>query len=116
MIQKAKPNARKRALQSGERLLPQRFLSQVRQSLAGVDMSSRFRARAGSRPVTSWLASEPLYQEWLDPSRNVDSQRSYLWLKGGAGFGKTNASLVAIQELEKLYSDQDMDVVPLKTY
>jgi hypothetical protein len=109
MVQKAKPNARKRALQSGERLLPQRFLSQVRQSLAGVDMSSRFRARAGSRPVTSWLASEPLYQEWLDPSRNVDSQRSYLWLKGGAGFGKTNASLVAIQELEKLYSDQDME-------
>ena len=71
-------------------------------------MSSRFRARAGSRPITSWLASEPLYQEWLDPSPKADSQRSYLWLKGGAGFGKTNASLVAIQELEKLYSDQDM--------
>jgi hypothetical protein len=108
MVQKAKLNARKRALQSGERLLPQRFLSQVRQSLAGVDMISIFRAKAGSRPLSSWFTSETLYQEWLDSARKADSQRSYLWLKGGAGFGKTNAALVAIQELERLYSDQDM--------
>jgi hypothetical protein len=108
MVQKAKADARKRALQSGERVLPQRFVSQVRQSLAGVDMSSKFRARAGARPTTSWLATEPLYQEWLNPSRKVSSQRSYLWLRGGAGFGKTNASLVAIQQLEKLSSDQDI--------
>ena len=87
---------------------PQRFVSHVRQSLAGVDMCSKFRARSGSRPITSWLATQPLYREWLKPSCKVDSRRSYLWVKGGARSGKTNASLVAIQELENLCLDQDL--------
>jgi hypothetical protein len=38
MVQMARINARKRALLSGERLLPQRFVNQVRQSLEGIDM------------------------------------------------------------------------------
>lgn len=58
MVQTAKISARKRALLSGERLLPQKFVNQVRQSLAGVDMSSKFRAKAGMRPVMSWVESE----------------------------------------------------------
>ena len=68
MVQMAKINARKRALVSGERLLPQKFVNQVRQSLEGVDMRSMFRTKVAQRRINTWLSSEPLYQQWLSPS------------------------------------------------
>ena len=106
MVQMAKINARKRSLVSGERLLPQRFVNQVRQSLEGVDMRSKFRTSVGQQPIVTWLTSESLYQQWLSPSIQTDAQPSYLWLKGGAGLGKTNASLAAIQQLGKSHTNQ----------
>lgn len=99
MVQMAKINARKRALHSGDRLLPQKFVNQVRQSLEGVDMRSKYRTRAGQNRISTWLSSELLYQQWLSPNNGPDSQHSCLWLKGGAGLGKTNASFAAIQQL-----------------
>jgi hypothetical protein len=107
MVQMAKINARKRALVSGERLLPQKFVNQVRQSLEGVDMRSMFRTKVAQRRINTWLSSEPLYQQWLSPGGRADPQNSYLWLKGGAGLGKTNASLAAIQQLTNSHSDQN---------
>lgn len=106
MVQMAKINARKRALQSGDRLLPQKFVNQVRQSLEGVDMRSKYRTRAGSKPISTWLSSELLYQQWLSPASATDPQHSYLWLKGGSGLGKTNASLAAIQQLSNSRDEQ----------
>jgi hypothetical protein len=106
MVQMAKINARKRALLSGERLLPQRFVNQVRQSLEGIDMRSKFRTSVGRREVTTWLNSEPLYQQWLSPGNQTGSQHSHLWLEGGAGLGKTSASLAAIQQLDVFHLDQ----------
>jgi hypothetical protein len=106
MVQMAKINARRRALFSGERLLPQKFVNQVRQSLEGVDMRSKFRTMVGPRPIATWLTSEPLYDQWLSPWDQTGSQHSHLWLKGGAGLGKTNASLAAIQQLANSRPDQ----------
>lgn len=93
-------NARKRALSSGERLLPQRFINQVRKSLSTVDMREKFQAKVGDRVITSWLEAEPLYQKWLSPGSLKEPQDCYLWMRGGPGLGKTNASLAAIQRLE----------------
>jgi hypothetical protein len=109
MVQMAKINARKRSLLSGERLLPQRFVNQVRQSLEGVDMRSKYRASVGQRSIATWLTSEPLYQKWLSPGSHTDSQHSYLWLKGGAGLGKTNASLAAIQQLSNSHDQSSLE-------
>jgi hypothetical protein len=108
MVQMAKINARKRALLSGERLLPQRFVNQVRQSLEGIDMRSKFRTSVGRRSITTWLTSELQYQRWLSPGNQADPQHSHLWLKGGAGLGKTNASLAVIQQLGVLHTDQTL--------
>jgi hypothetical protein len=106
MVRMAKINARKRSLVSGERLLPQRFVNQVRQSLEGVDMRTKFRTSVGQQPIITWLTSESLYQQWLSPRIQTDAQHSYLWLKGGAGLGKTNASLAAIQQLGNSHTNQ----------
>lgn len=107
MVQMAKINARKRSLQSGDRLLPQKFVNQVRQSLEGVDMRSKYRAMAGASPIFTWLSSESSYQQWLSLHHGTDPQQCYLWLKGGAGLGKTNASLSAIQHLSNSRDEQN---------
>ncbi|KAK5125182.1 hypothetical protein LTR85_000858 [Meristemomyces frigidus] len=103
MVQTARMNARKRNFSSGQNLLTHRFVNQVRQALEGVDMRLNFRASVAGRPVTSWLTSEPSYQDWLTDRSGVESKYSYLWLKGGPGFGKTNAALAAIQSVSQAH-------------
>lgn len=105
MVDTARMNARKRNFSSGQNLLTQRFVNQVRHALEGVDMRLKFRALVARRTITSWLTAEPSYQEWLSRRHGVDSRHSYLWLKGGPGFGKTNAALAAIQKINKAHID-----------
>lgn len=97
MVRTAKTIARKRTLHSGQNLLTQNTVNQVRRSLEGVDMGLKFRTRERDRSISSWLTSEPLYQAWLTNATDSSQHRPYLWLKGGPGLGKTNASLAAIQ-------------------
>ena len=106
MVQMARINARKRTYLSGQKLLTQKFVNQVRQSLEGVDMRPKFHAKVKQRPITSWLTSEPLYQEWLTTGGGADVHHPHLWLKGGPGLGKTNASLVAIQHISQTHLDE----------
>lgn len=72
-------------------------------------MGIKFRARERERSISSWLTSEPLYQTWLSSYTASDQECSYLWLKGGPGLGKTNASLAAIQQLGTSSVDQSLD-------
>lgn len=110
MVHASRINVRKRISSSGQSLLTQRFVNQVRQSLEGVDMRQKFRAKIGQRPISSWLTSEPLYQEWLKPATGADPRCSYLWLKGGPGLGKTNATLAAIHQIGQTHlAEQQMD-------
>jgi len=110
MVQQARINVRKRT--SGQNLLSQKFLTQVRQALEGVDMRQRFRAKVGQRETSSWLTSDPLYQAWLSTAQSSKTQRSYMWLKGGPGLGKTNASLAAVQKISQAQlQEQQMDTV-----
>ncbi|PIB00567.1 Ankyrin repeat domain-containing protein 17 [Cercospora beticola] len=101
MVQMAKTNARKRVMLSGQSLLSQRTIQQVRETLAGVDMRLKFRTKVNQREVNSWLESVPLYQSWLAPAESSKPNCSYLWLRGGGGIGKTTASYAAIQDLSK---------------
>ncbi len=101
MVASARVNARKRTFWSGQNLLTQKTVSQVRQTLEGVNMRLKLRSKIGQRQMSSWLTTEPLYQQWLLRDRGSSSGRPHLWLKGGAGLGKTNASLAAIQQISK---------------
>ncbi|GIZ38925.1 hypothetical protein CKM354_000232400 [Cercospora kikuchii] len=101
MVQMAKTTARKRAMLSGQSLLSQRTIQQVRETLEGVDMRLKFRTKINQRPISSWLESIPVYQSWLTPASACRQDSSYLWLRGGAGLGKTSASLAAIQHVSK---------------
>ncbi|KAM3415735.1 hypothetical protein BST61_g9248 [Cercospora zeina] len=101
MVQMAKTTARKRVILSGQSLLSQRTIQQVRETLEGVDMRLKFRTKTNQLPISSWLESIPLYQSWLAPAPSSKQNGSYLWLRGGAGLGKTNASLAAIQYVSK---------------
>ncbi|KAK5691254.1 hypothetical protein LTR17_025749 [Elasticomyces elasticus] len=108
MIPMARINARKRTL--GQHLLTQKFINQVRQSLEGVDMRHKFRAKVAQRQISSWLTSEPIYQQWLTAGRDAELAQRHLWLRGGPGLGKTNASLAAIQKIsETQIREQQMD-------
>ncbi|KAK1037031.1 hypothetical protein LTS16_013164 [Friedmanniomyces endolithicus] len=98
MVQTARINARKRT--SGQNLLSHKFVNQVRRSLEGVDMRQKFRAKVEQRQTTSWLTSEPQYQEWMAIGDSAKPLRyPHMWLKGGPGLGKTNASLAAIHTI-----------------
>ncbi|KAK0920597.1 hypothetical protein LTR91_019205 [Friedmanniomyces endolithicus] len=98
MVQTARINARKRT--SGQNLLSHKFVNQVRRSLEGVDMRQKFRAKVEQRQTTSWLTSEPQYQQWMAIGDSAKPLRSpHMWLKGGPGLGKTNASLAAIHTI-----------------
>ncbi|KAK1092022.1 hypothetical protein LTR48_005148, partial [Friedmanniomyces endolithicus] len=98
MVQTARINARKRT--SGQNLLSPKFVNQVRRSLEGVDMRQKFRAKVEQRQTTSWLTSEPQYQEWMAIGDSAKPLRyPHMWLKGGPGLGKTNASLAAIHTI-----------------
>ena len=111
MFRTAKVNVRKRTFLSGQNLLTQKTVNQVRHSLEGVDMGLKFRTREKQRPISSWLTSEPLYQEWLTSGGVTDQQCPYLWLRGGPGLGKTNASLAAIRELKASLEEPQFDTV-----
>ncbi|KAK4573996.1 hypothetical protein LTR86_001757 [Recurvomyces mirabilis] len=106
MAQTATMNARKRNLSSGQTLLTRVFVNQVRQALEGVDMRSRYRAQLGERQIKSWLAAEQRYQDWVSSSMEAELRYPHVWLRGGAGFGKTNASLAAIQQISKSQSHE----------
>lgn len=110
MFRSAKKNVRQRTLRSGQNSLTQRTVNQVRRSLEGIDMGVKFRARERERSISSWLTSEPLYQAWLSTYIAPDPNSSYLWLKGGPGLGKTNASLAAIQHLAVTSMDHQIGV------
>lgn len=97
MILPAKVSVRKRVHASGQTLLNQRFVNQIRHSLEGVDMRQQFRARTEEGTGSSWLVSEPLYQKWLDSAGPDGSDDAHVLLTGASGLGKTQAALVAIQ-------------------
>lgn len=110
MIGPAKVNVRKRLQSSGQSLLNQKFVNQVRRSLEGVDMRQRFRTKTEQKDITSWLTSEELYQHWLESAVAPRHERLYLWLTGGPGLGKTNAALTAVQRLsDKQLAQQNFD-------
>lgn len=103
MAATAKINARKRAHALGQNLTTQKFVNQVKQALQSVDMRSKFLSKVKARPATSWLESEPVFQDWLTPT---SEEASYLWVKGGPGLGKTNAALAAIQHISRAQNEE----------
>lgn len=110
MVQGAKMNARRRTVLLGQRLLTQKFVNQVRQSLEGVDMKLKLRAKIKQRSITSWLVAEPAFVDWSTSASGVEVRHPFLWLKGGPGLGKADACLAAIQSISKSHNEeQQMD-------
>ncbi|KAK5115752.1 hypothetical protein LTR62_000841 [Meristemomyces frigidus] len=111
MYLNAGKNSRERNVASGSNNLTRVFVHQVREVLEGVDMRARYRAKVGQNPVSSWLTAEEKYKEWLASRSGGELRYPYLWLKGGAGSGKTNAALMAIQLINQTQHEEQHTVL-----
>ncbi|QIW94960.1 hypothetical protein AMS68_000478 [Peltaster fructicola] len=110
MIRAATVNVRRRTFLSGQNLLTQRFVNQVRQTLEGVDMQLRYRAKAQNKPNKSWLLEEKVYQEWCKSNNNNKDSHSYLFVKSRPGLGKTDACIAAIKQIGRSIDEQQSDL------
>ncbi|RFU76297.1 multiple ankyrin repeats single kh domain-containing [Trichoderma arundinaceum] len=88
------------------------MISGIMDALDGAQIQKKRKALSQSFTPSSWIPQEAEYIEWLKHSGDNDKQGATqavdcLYIRGREGRGKTNATMAALQGIERLISDNE---------